>query len=289
MDQTTVPSRLKTFDAGARAQAGLSILLTIVFVLPCRPAFAQTGVRISLPICDRHSIPANFSMRELPSSSSSTSNGSGPLTYTPPWVMPAACGTSLRDCAYSFSVYPTVRTTFIPVDTMDWRGGNNARYVHDAECINPFRGILGRQDHHLRLLPSAGDPSLQYDSLLDVTGFISNVTGNVQVFGQVVYGMRASTAPLLLAVQVQQSDSSWADVSTTLVSTCDVDVDTNCDRRVAEISAFVPSNSNVRLELRVAPSANDDDKRTIDLSIYEATLFGAECFPDAANPGMCLQ
>src|SRR5262245_45081393 len=81
-------------------------------------AHAQTGVRISLPICDSSAMPSNFQLREAEKSPDKKL----------PWAVPFACGTSPFDCLFSFSMYPGTLNAFTQ-DTLDWGGGNVAYYV----------------------------------------------------------------------------------------------------------------------------------------------------------------
>jgi hypothetical protein len=281
----------------------LSTVIAIAIVSLAVTAHAQTGVRISLPICASNSIPPNWGKFEL----------QPPAGWTGfIWGLPPACGTTPGDCDVSFSLWPTSNAHNF-VAAMDWGAGNEILGAFHAQCeatavfptvttralaapmarplsiIRRPKPTIVPVDYHVQLIPSWQYGDVTNRPLVHVTGFVSNVTPTTVVYGQVVLSQRGTTLPLILAVQVQQADESWVDWSVAQVTGCDMNVDMACVRRVIEVQGSVPSNSNVRLELRTGDSKNVENALDLALFVYEATLFGAECFPDAANPGMCIQ
>lgn len=285
----------------ARGMRQLSTVIALAIVSLAVTAHAQTGVRISLPICN--SVPSDWAKFELQPP---------PGWNGPPLTPPPPCGTTAGDCDASFSLWPMHRMAFaVP---MDWGAGNEILAAYKANCEGAFvfptttartlampsartlfpirrpKPTLVPVDYFVNVIPiyaSYGD--LSGRPLVHVTGFVNNITPTTPVYGQVVFTERRTTDPLVLAVQVQQADLSWVDWNVTQVGGCDANVDAGCNKRVAEVQSSVPSNSNVRLELRVGDTRNVADPMDLTVQIYEATLFGAECFPDAANPGMCIQ
>lgn len=285
----------------ARGMRQLSTVIALAIVSLAVTAHAQTGVRISLPICN--SVPSDWAKFEL----------NKPAGWSPvPWAPPPACGTTAGDCDASFSLWPTGNRTTM-TETMDWGAGNEILAAYDANCegtlvfptvnartlaapsartLFPIRRpkpVLVPVDYYVKLIPFYAWREVSGHPLLHVTGFVSNVTPTTPVYGQVVFTQLNSTDPLVLAIQVQRADNSWADWSLAQLSGCDARVDAGCKKRVLEVQASVPSNSNVRLELRPGDTRGVENPLDLAVDVYEATLFGAECFPDAANPGMCIQ
>jgi hypothetical protein len=258
----------------------VSILSLSLLLLAAPYAHAELGVRITLPICDRSMLPSNFVQLEYPFKT----NASSPYGYD----RPPACKDA-NDCSTFFSQWPT--STTAPVTTVDW-GNDNALYaVHDELCNGPWWFFGWMPASYAAVISTAlSDPNTfnPPTALAHVHGFVNSPSSS-SVQGQVVFALHHNTAPLALALQVLDGNNAWVDVQVVPVSGCDADKNNYCNRQVAEISATVPGNSDVRLELRGAPGYTELSYQGQILWLYEATLFGTECFPDASNPGMCLQ
>ncbi|HWE30816.1 MAG TPA: hypothetical protein VHB97_22570 [Polyangia bacterium] len=263
----------------------VSILSLGCLLLTAERANAELGVRISLPICDRSTMPGNFVVLEYPSTRSSSLYG---------YDRPPSCQAGY-DCATFYSEWPA----YAPAQTakLDWGDDNAIFSVHDELCEDAwyFYGFGGHQGawvpaSYAAIISTAlADPNTfnPPGALAHVHGFVNSPSTST-IRGQVVFAVHGNTAPLTLALQILQG-SSWVDVQTVGVVGCNVDQNAYCDHQIAEISSTVPGNSDVRLELRGASGYTQLNYQGQVVSLYEATLFGTECFPDASNPGMCLQ
>lgn len=151
--------------------------------------------------------------------------------------------------------------------SMNW-GGGNALYE-----------ILTSRPPLIRSLIHTGNG---YQVVGHVNGFFNNIQpGLVRGSAELMIEQDSQPVPqnyqdLVLALQVHDG-TSWNDVTTKTLNT-------GWYLYFGEVEATVQPYVPVRLEIRALRSSTWEKY----VYITKARMFGAQCYPDFANPGSCL-
>jgi hypothetical protein len=250
-----VLSAVTTFtSAGATEQAAAVAV----------PNASQNGTLISVPICKEisqwpYNIPPNFQIMR--------SNGTPCDGYS---------------CYSDYGLFPTS----VGAHTVTFDQDATVFGVSGETCLcGVFQSCAASQNPSwVSILPGQTPTPV----LVQITGEVSNITDS-SVQAQVQYRAYrrggAAAVPLTLAIQVLQG-YGWVDVAT---RSLDYDVSYYGNQfRVAELSATVPANSQIRAEVRWPVAASSPYLPAYNFNLFGASLFGAQCFPSPdPNTVMC--
>lgn len=239
-------------------------------------AYGQTGARISLPLCNESSLPSNFERTYWDHSKNEWAKGPScasvncalwegyPISRKGPWFS---------------AIMPEVNPTHRYLDTLDWGDNNVLPRVDHTVCYAGGGWAV--------IWPTSVNNTYYDFTLARTHGYFTNTEESL-VYGEVSFTQYGNdpNAPFILALQVLQG-SSWVDINTaTVYAACDQRVTPRSCNTIGGISGYVAPNSDVRFELRTDPNHGYGLSQYVQL--WSVTLFGAECFPDASNPDMCL-
>jgi hypothetical protein len=239
----------------------LAIPVSLSFLLLSLDAFAQpqSGTLIQIPFCEEWIQPfeGDFQMRQPDGS-----NCQGWSCITSWSMRPTSGNPSTLDWSHTVTAYQLLREDCLC-------GPGNIK-----ECVshpNPSYLVL-RINQNDWLQP-----------LLQLTGEVTNIASNVDIRGSITLSTEAfwvttpwEQAPSLLLALQRFDNGRWIDVSQT----------TAIFDGVTNISGTVPGNSQIRMELR---SLIKGGSFGLDLRVYDATLFGAQCFPSPNPDGAMCQ
>jgi hypothetical protein len=249
------------------------VLFPLLALLAPAAALAETGVRVTLPILG----PAPGLDPSTHQALDDESNIYGPI--------PAAC-TIAGQPYCNFVVTEWARKNgWFNVQNFDYGGGNiifNATHLTFANPV--LLAIFGGTQlgfAHVTAIGSfpANSPVLQ------VSGYVSNIQAS-HVSAEVSFRWHSGNTPVhnfQLVIQ-ELVGSTWKTIGSTAVTPCDVDANPSCGNQLIAVDGWADANSDVRTQLISPVGASGW------IDIYEATLFGTECFPDVSSPNLaCLQ
>ncbi|MDB4968923.1 MAG: hypothetical protein JWN44_4612 [Myxococcales bacterium] len=233
------------------------------------PALAgETGVRVTLPI-----------LAPTPGLDPTTRQG---IDETKPSSgMPPTC--SLYAEPYCLPWYTQwARPIFwFPVNNFDYGGGN---IIYSAVRLNAVSPLLlawfgGTQLGYAHVTTiGSGEANTP---ILKLSGYVMNTTRS-HVEAQVTFRYHGKNiAKRDVKVVIEQYDGSgWRQIGANAITPCDVDATPSCGNQTIAVEGWADPNSDVRAQLMNTASGN------VYMDIYEATLFGAECFPDTSSPDL---
>jgi hypothetical protein len=158
------------------------------------------------------------------------------------------------------------------VATSDWGGGNALFNTSLVQCKNDPNSAVDPANYALvKTGLGSGDVVAA-----QVTGYVSTPS-SAYVRGHVGFeDFDSSAAGLPMTVELQVFENgAWKVVKSATNTGWGTEV---------EVDAYVSGTSDVRLEVRIARNA----MRERQVAFHSIRLFGAQCYPDFANPGSCV-
>jgi hypothetical protein len=260
----------------ARAEGTLPSMVTPISVsveaVIDRFSYVIHGFEIRLPMCSWPSMPEGVKCRLTP-------------WYPKIDCLPRSQGDPQQPT--SAATYFVMSPASYESASISWLDGTALYSVGDITC--PYPGVsdasLGAEVSNARGPDGTSSTSQQKAAgvpVARITGFVNHID-NALVRGTVK--LRKTTTPawtryqkVQLVIQVAGDDEAWTDVEV-------VDVLPGTAPATYEVETVVPPNSDVRFEVRIL----SPDAKTIYLVLQDVRLFGAQCYPDASQPGVCLE